>query len=140
KAVTAINDLNNTRPQAGTVPRRIAYAAPLVRLAMLASNKVLRRNDTARNFFLTLRVAILINAALSVSLNESTGIATEHTAHTVNPALDGSVVHSVNRLLANSTRPLGTHDSFATRQRNTRSSSRVYKVVRVTTRRIARKD
>src|SRR5699024_2479918 len=48
--------------------------------------------------------------------------------------------HSVNRLLANSTRPLGTHDSFATRQRNTRSSSRVYKVVRVTTRRIARQN
>src|SRR5699024_207251 len=93
KAVTAINDLNNARPQAGTVPRRIAYAAPLVRLAMLTSNEVLRCNDTSGNFFLTLRVTVFVNATLSVSLNESTGIATKHTTNTINAALNSSVVH-----------------------------------------------
>src|SRR5699024_5869286 len=47
--------------------------------------------------------------------------------------------HSVNRRSANSTRPLRAHNSFATRQSNTRTGSRVYKVIRVTPRRIARK-
>src|SRR5699024_8039733 len=132
--------LNNARPKAGTVPRRVTYAAPLVRLAMLATNKVLRGNDTARNLFLTLRVAILINATLSVSLNESTRVATKHTSNTINPALNSGVVHSVNGLSANSASPLRSHNSFATGQRNTRTGSRVYKVVRVTPWRIARKD
>src|SRR5699024_8507396 len=138
KAVTAINDLNNARPQAGTVPRRIAYAAPLVRLAMLTTYKVLRRNDTTRNFFLALRVAILINAALSVSLNEAACIATKHTSNTINATLNGSIVHSVNRLSANSTRPLRAHNRFAARQCNTRTSRRVYKVIRITPRGVSR--
>src|SRR5699024_8543927 len=56
KAVTAINDLNNARPKAGTVPRRVTYAAPLVRLAMLATNKVLRGNDTADTCLPDMRV------------------------------------------------------------------------------------
>src|SRR5699024_5347653 len=92
------------------------------------------------HFPLTLLLAILINATLSVRLNESTEVATKHTAHTVNAALNSSVIHSMDRLLANSTRPLRAHNRFATRQRNTRTSRRVYKVVRVTTRRIAWKD
>src|SRR5699024_1213203 len=110
KAIAAVDNLNNARPKTGTVPRRIAYAAPLVRLAMLASNEALRGNDTPGNFFLTLRVAILINATLSVSLDESTGIATEHTANTINAALNSSVVHSMDRLLANSASPLRAHN------------------------------
>src|SRR5699024_6981180 len=77
---------------------------------------------------------------LSVSLDESTGIATEHTANTINAALNSSVVHSMDRLLANSASPLRAHNRFATRQRNTCTGSRVYKVVRVTPWRIARKD
>src|SRR5699024_3781732 len=135
KPVTAINDLNNARPKTGTVPRRVTYAAPLVRLAMVTSNEVLRGNDTAGNFFLTLRVAILINATLSVSFNEATGIATKHTTNTINPALNSGVVHSVDRLSANSACPLRAHNSFATRQGNTRTGSGVYKVIRVTPRR-----
>src|SRR5699024_2898347 len=107
---------------------------------MLPSNKVLRCNDTAGNFFLTLRVAILINATLSVSLNEATGIATKHTTNTIHPALNSSVVHSVDRLSATSASPLRSHNSLANRRRNTRTGSRVYKVIRVTPRRIARKD
>src|SRR5699024_1467840 len=90
------------------------------------------------HFPLTLLLAILINATLSVRLNESTEVATKHTAHTVNAALNSSVIHSMDRLLANSTRPLRAHNRFATRQRNTRTTRRVYKVVRVTTRRTAR--
>src|SRR5699024_8727158 len=81
-----------------------------------------------------------VNATLSVSLDESTRVATKHTTNTINPALNGSVVHSVDGLSANSASPLRSHNRLATRQGNTRTGSRVYKVVRVTPRRIARKD
>src|SRR5699024_6873587 len=107
---------------------------------MLTTYKVLRRNDTTRNFFLALRVAILINAALSVSLNEAACIATKHTSNTINATLNGSIVHSVNRLSANSTRPLRAHNRFAARQCNTRTGGRVYKVIRIAPRRIARQN
>src|SRR5699024_6323900 len=107
---------------------------------MLTTYKVLRRNDTTRNFFLALRVAILINAALSVSLNEAACIATKHTSNTINATLNGSIVHSVNRLSANSTRPLRAHNRFAARQCNTRTSRRVYKVIRITPRGVSRQD
>src|SRR5699024_4285052 len=40
----------------------------------------------------------------------------------------------------NSASPLRSHNSLAAGQSNTRTSSRVYKVIRVTPRRIARKD
>src|SRR5699024_7647033 len=107
---------------------------------MLAPHEVLSGNYATRNLFFLLSVTILINAALSVSLNEPAGVTTEHTAHAINAALNGSVVHSVNRLLPNSPSPLGSHDSFTTGQRNTRTGSGIYKVIRVTTWSIARQN
>src|SRR5699024_5587521 len=67
-------------------------------------------------------------------------IATKHTSNTINATLNGSIVHSVNRLSANSTRPLRAHNRFAARQCNTRTGGRVYKVIRIAPRRIARQN